>query len=104
MIQIHLINNIHRAGVGIARRRRKFFTILPSKYNQNSVFGGSFSAFLKGFRHFGDQNPEKFPDSGGSDKNTPLIRKRESIRGGILIWGVFLTGIALIKKFALRAL
>ena len=66
--------------------------ILPSKYSQNSVFDRYFSAFLKGFHHFGDQNPENFPASGGSDKNTPLIRKRESIRGGILIWGVFLYG------------
>ena len=43
------------------------------------------------------KNPENFPPPADRIRIPPLIRKREAIRGGILIWGVFLTGIALIE-------
>ena len=49
---IYFINIIDRAGVEIARRRRNFFTISPSKHSENSVFDVVCGVFLNGYPSF----------------------------------------------------
>ena len=87
--------------VGRARRRRENFAVLCFRIQSKTVifsgFGVILSAFLKGFQSFWNSKSWKFSAFGGPDKNTPpYARSANDKGGGILIWGVFLSGIPLI--------
>ena len=84
---------------GLARRRRENF---PDPTLQNAVRNGVLEAlecffrpFLKGFRSlWGLKIPQIFRLR-FTDKKPPLNSFLWTIRGGFLIWGVFLSGIPL---------
>ena len=85
--------------MGIARRRRENFGILGFRIQSKTVifsgFGVLFECISKGFPTISaTKNPENFsPPATG--QQSPLNSKSDLITGGILKWGGFLSGIAL---------
>ena len=80
---VRLINNIIRTGGGIARRRRKFFTILPFKIQSKLCFWWVFQCISEGFSTMLELKILKnFPPPADRIRIPPLIKNLLLIRGG----------------------